>query len=236
MYLQQITPLLPSLILFFPTISLFIATLHDSVFLPLSVPSPHPPFYCRGFLRNVTLPAFTFVPRKRSTRTFAWKQADICEEWHGLWTWNKTGKRQIRGQEEVQGHLACKWGYFGKTCPGVECATDQLRLLRRNTWKQGFLFSEKVVPPLWLLVVISEQRLEGYKATETTAAAQACWDGCITEHCMELGTWKARKSWANVQDPCSLPEQWFHAEWGLSEKCKCLRGFSKWVCFMACCS
>lgn len=50
-------------------------------------------------------------------------------------------KRQIRGQEEVQGHLACKWGYFGKTCPGVECATDQLRLLRRNNLKIG--------DPLW---------------------------------------------------------------------------------------
>lgn len=68
-------------------------TLHN---LSLSVLSPHLPFLCWGFLRNVTLPAFTFVPRKRSTRTFAWKQADICEEWHWLWIWNKSEEANQR--------------------------------------------------------------------------------------------------------------------------------------------
>lgn len=45
----------------------------------------------------------------------------------------------------------------------------------------------------------------------------------------DLGSSSAQKSWANVQDPCSLPEQHFQVEKDMSEKCEHVTDSSKWV-------
>lgn len=104
-YFQHRTPVLLSLTWFFSypqSLLLFIAIPHDSLFLPLSFP----PSYL-STTGNVALPEFTFIHRNRSTRTFAWKQNDNCEDPHGRWTWNKIEERQIGGQK-----ARIPWGHL----------------------------------------------------------------------------------------------------------------------------